>query len=62
VADGHGVAVLPLRSVAVAVEGIDVRQLREPALNRRLYAVARASALSRPVVATVIDSFAAAVR
>ena len=62
VADGHGVAVLPLRSVAAAVEGIHVRPLREPPLNRRLYAVARASALSRPVVATVIDSFAAAVR
>jgi len=62
VADGHGVAVLPLRSVAAAVEGIEVRALREPALNRRLYAVARASALSRPVVATVIESFAAAVR
>jgi len=62
VADGHGVAVLPLRSVAAAVEGIDVRPLREPPLNRRLYAVARASALARPVVAAVIESFAAAVR
>jgi len=62
VADGHGVAVLPLRSVAAAVEGIHVRPLREPPLNRRLYAVARASALARPVVATVIESFAAAVR
>ena len=62
VADGHGVAVLPLRSVAAAVEGIDVRPLREPPLNRRLYAVARASALARPVVATVIESFVAAVR
>ena len=62
VADGHGVAVLPLRSVAVAVEGIDVRPLHEPHLNRRLYAVARAPALSRPVVAAVIESFASAVR
>ena len=62
VADGHGVAVLPLRSVAAAVEGIHVRPLREPPLNRRLYAVARASALARPVVATVIESFVAAVR
>ena len=47
VADGHGVAVLPLRSVAAAVEGIDVRPLREPPLNRRLYAVAaRAGAVA----------------
>jgi len=53
---------LPRRSVASVVEGIDIRALREPRLGRRLYAVARASALARPVVATVIESFVAAVR
>lgn len=62
VADGHGVAVLPRRSVAAVVEGIEIRALREPQLSRRLYAVARASALARPVVATVIESLVAAVR
>lgn len=60
VADGHGVAVLPRRSVATGVAGVRTVPLREPALTRRLRAVARSSAVSRPVVAEVIEAFARA--
>jgi DNA-binding transcriptional LysR family regulator len=56
VADGHGVAVLPRLSVPADVQGVDVRPLREPALTRRLVAVARASVAARPVVAAVLDA------
>src|SRR5437764_523313 len=38
VAAGHGIAVLPLLSVADEVRGLDVRPLREPRLERRLTA------------------------
>jgi molybdate transport repressor ModE-like protein len=62
VAAGHGIAVLPSRSVAVEAADVAVKPLREPRLERRLIAVARASALARPVVATVIDSLVAMAR
>ncbi|WP_375499819.1 LysR family transcriptional regulator [uncultured Jatrophihabitans sp.] len=60
VADGHGVAVLPRRSVAVGAADVHVQRLREPALTRRLLAVARASVADRPVVAEVLDALARA--
>jgi DNA-binding transcriptional LysR family regulator len=56
VADGHGIAVLPELAVASDAAAIEVRRLRQPALQRRLRAVARASALTRPVVSTVLDA------
>ena len=62
VAAGHGVAVLPRRSVADDAAEVDVRPLREPRVRRRLLSAARASALARPVVAAVNDSLAAAAR
>jgi DNA-binding transcriptional LysR family regulator len=62
VAHGHGVAVLPRRSVADDAADVDVRPLREPALTRRLLAVARSSAASRPVVAEVLGALADACR
>lgn len=62
VAAGHGVAVLPRRSVAVDAADVEIRTLREPVLQRRLRAVARASALARPVVEEVIGSLARAAR
>ncbi len=61
VAAGHGIAVLPRRSVALGVADVDARPLRDPRLERRLMVVARASALARPVVAAVIESLVAAV-
>ena len=54
VADGHGVAVLPRRSVALdAASGfadapVEISPLRTPALTRRLLAVARAAASPGP--------------
>ena len=60
VADGHGLAVLPRRSIAEGVAGVRVVPLREPALTRRLRAVARSSVASRPVVAQVLDALARA--
>jgi molybdate transport repressor ModE-like protein len=60
VAHGHGVAVLPRRSVPSDADGVDVRPLRQPALTRRLVAVARASAAARPVVREVLDALSAA--
>ncbi|WP_375483869.1 LysR family transcriptional regulator [uncultured Jatrophihabitans sp.] len=56
VADGHGVAVLPRRSVAEDAAPVQVLPLAEPRLNRRLLAVARASVAERPVVAEVLDA------
>lgn len=56
VAAGHGVAVLPRLSVADEMAEVEVRPLREPVLERRLIAVARASAMGRPVVGTVLDA------
>jgi DNA-binding transcriptional LysR family regulator len=62
VAAGHGVSVLPRRSVATDAADVDVRTLREPRLERHLSVVARGSALSRPLVQAVIESLAAASR
>jgi molybdate transport repressor ModE-like protein len=60
VAAGHGVAVLPRRSVAADAAALDVCALRAPRLQRRLSCVARASTLGRPVVSTVIDALSRA--
>lgn len=60
VAAGHGIAVLPRLSVALDAAAVEVRALREPALERRLTAVARSSALGRPSVAAVVDALASA--
>jgi molybdate transport repressor ModE-like protein len=62
VADGHGVAVLPRRSVAGDAERVDVTVLRDPPLSRRLVAVARASVAARPAVAEVTDALVRAAR
>lgn len=62
VAAGHGLAVLPRRSVATDGAQVQLTRLREPAMQRRLIAVARASALARPVVAAVLDACTAAAR
>jgi molybdate transport repressor ModE-like protein len=62
VAAGHGVAVLPRRSVADDAAEVELRPLHEPRIRRRLLSAARASALARPVVAAVNDSLAAAAR
>jgi DNA-binding transcriptional LysR family regulator len=59
VADGHGVSVLPARAVADGA-GVHVAPLRDPVLERRLLAVARASVAERPVVATVLNALAVA--
>jgi DNA-binding transcriptional LysR family regulator len=56
VADGHGVAVLPRRSVADGSAAVELGELRAPALTRRLLAVARTGAAARPVVTTVLDA------
>ena len=60
VADGHGVAVLPRRSVDTDAARVDVGALREPGLSRRLLAVARPSVAARPVVSAVLDAVAVA--
>jgi molybdate transport repressor ModE-like protein len=62
VAAGHGLAVLPRRSVADDAAEVDVRPLHEPRIRRRLLSAARASTLGRPVVSAVNDSLAAAAR
>ncbi|PZS36606.1 MAG: LysR family transcriptional regulator [Pseudonocardiales bacterium] len=62
VAAGHGVAVLPRLSVADEMAEVEVRPLREPVLERRLIAVARASAMGRPVVGTVLDALVLAAK
>jgi molybdate transport repressor ModE-like protein len=56
VADGHGVAVLPRRSVATGAAGVRIAELRDPALIRRLVAVARMSVATRPAVGEVIGA------
>jgi molybdate transport repressor ModE-like protein len=56
VADGHGVAVLPRRSVAVDAASVELAGLRDPALSRRLVAGARASVAARPAVAIVTEA------
>jgi DNA-binding transcriptional LysR family regulator len=61
VAAGHGIAVLPRLSVAVGAAPVTVRELRAPQLRRRLSAVARSSALTRPAVAAVLEAITAAV-
>jgi DNA-binding transcriptional LysR family regulator len=58
VAAGHGVAVLPRLSVDRSAH-VEVRALAEPALHRRLSAVARSAASARPVVAAVLAAIAA---
>ncbi len=60
VAAGHGVSVLPRRSVGDGVAAVQVSALREPTLSRRLLAVARASVAERPAVAGVLDALARA--
>lgn len=55
VARGHGVAVLPRRSVAPDVPGVRTVRLPDLTLNRTLRVAARASALNRPVVAAVVS-------
>lgn len=62
VADGHGVAVLPRRSVPPDAAAVDVRPLRDPVLTRRLLAVARSGVAARPVVGEVLDALVAACR
>lgn len=57
VADGHGVSVLPARAVAEVAE-VDAAPLRDPVLERRLLAVARAGVAERPVMAAVLDALA----
>jgi molybdate transport repressor ModE-like protein len=62
VAAGHGVAVLPRLSVPTDAAGVEVRTLRAPILQRRLIVAARAAALARPAVATVVEALAVAAR
>jgi len=59
---GHGLTILPRRSIADSVADIRVSRLREPQLTRRLIAVARASAAARPVVAAVLAAIGTASR
>jgi molybdate transport repressor ModE-like protein len=56
VADGHGISLLPRRSVAQDVDGLLLAPV-EPSMQRRLVAVARASVASRPSVQLVIAAF-----
>jgi DNA-binding transcriptional LysR family regulator len=56
VAAHHGIAVLPLLSIAAEVAGVEVRPLREPRLERRLTAVVRGAVAGRPAVAAVLDA------
>jgi molybdate transport repressor ModE-like protein len=60
VGDGHGITVLPRRSVAFEAAPVDVVELRDPPLTRRLVAVARASVAARPAVAEVTRALVAA--
>ena len=62
VAAGHGIAVLPRRSVAADAAPVVVLPVREPRLQRHLSAVARGATLTRPVVAHVLEALAAAAR
>jgi molybdate transport repressor ModE-like protein len=58
VAAGHGLAVLPRRSIATGAVALRTVELTAPRLRRRIVAVARASAAARPVVRTMLDSLA----
>ena len=58
---GHGVAVLLRLSVA-ADAALDIKPLREPVLEHRILAVVRASARTRPVVASAMEAIATAAR
>ena len=62
VAAGHGIAVLPRRSVAAEAAAVAVLPVRQPRLQRHLSAVARGATLARPVVAHVVEALAAAAR
>ncbi len=57
---GHGISVIPRLSVGRDSQGLRVGELRAPGIHRRLLAVARTSALARPVVAEVLDALTAA--
>jgi DNA-binding transcriptional LysR family regulator len=59
---GHGIAVLPQRSIASGVAEVRATALREPALTRRLISAGRSSSLARPVVASVADALTRATR
>ncbi|MGN6607770.1 MAG: LysR family transcriptional regulator [Jatrophihabitans sp.] len=61
VADGHGITLLPRRSVAADVDGI-ARAAVDPAMRRRLVAVTRVSVASRPAVQTVLAALQQAAR
>ncbi|WP_375491772.1 LysR family transcriptional regulator [uncultured Jatrophihabitans sp.] len=56
VAHGHGVAVLPSRSVPADAVGVRTQPLRAPGLRRRLLAVARPAVAARPVVDAVLSA------
>lgn len=60
VAAGHGVAVLPRMAVATDIAPVRMWPLHTAGLHRRLRAVTRASARSRPVVQAVVDALVAA--
>ncbi|HVD87641.1 MAG TPA: LysR family transcriptional regulator, partial [Jatrophihabitantaceae bacterium] len=60
VAAGHGVAVLPRMAVATDIAPVRTWPLHTAGLHRRLRAVTRASARSRPVVQAVVDALVAA--
>ncbi len=62
VADGHGVAVLPRRSVPTDTGAVQVSALRDPAMARRLLAVARPSVAARPAVVAVLTALERAAR
>jgi molybdate transport repressor ModE-like protein len=55
VAAGHGIAVLPRLAVADNVAEVEIRELVEPSLNRRLLALARTSSQDRPIIRAVLD-------
>lgn len=58
VAAGHGIAVLPRLSVDTGSADVRTCRLGAPRLQRRLRAVARSSALSRPVIDAVVGALA----
>ena len=62
VACGHGVAVLPARSVAPDVPGVRIARLPDLHLHRTLRVAGRGSALNRPVVSAVVDGLRRASR
>lgn len=61
VAAGLGAAAIPLLGLSPAVhEGVIVRRLVQPALSRRIFAVARAGRAADPVITWMIESLQAA--